>query len=131
MAPIDLEKTFSGSKKKFIEKCLYFKWLRHFLLAFSYWVFGFCMFLCFCCCCFHSHRTYCDALLNSYAWQIFFSYHLGISECIYWLPLKFWFIVFIDILNLMVFKSWKIIFRNFLKTTTNLKLFSWNVGQAQ
>ena len=46
--PIGLKRTFGGSQMKqmkFSEKSLCFEWLRHFLLAFSYWFFGFCVFV--------------------------------------------------------------------------------------
>ena len=40
-----LEDSFNESWIKFSDKSLWFKWLRHFLLALFYWIFGFCLFL--------------------------------------------------------------------------------------
>ena len=45
IAPTGLKITFSGSQMKFKEKSLCFKWLQPFLLTFSYWIFGFCLFV--------------------------------------------------------------------------------------
>ena len=44
-APIGFRKTFSGSQRKFLEKMLWFKWLRPFLLALLYRIFSFCLIL--------------------------------------------------------------------------------------
>ena len=41
ISPIGFEKTFKRSLIKILEKSLWFKWFRHILLAFFYWIFGF------------------------------------------------------------------------------------------
>ena len=50
--------------------------------TFSHFPTEFLVFACFCCC-FRSHKIYCDAFLINYAGQIPFSFHWGILECIY------------------------------------------------
>ena len=77
IAPIGLEKTLSGSQMMFPEKSLCFKWLNGSDTFFSHFPTEFLAFACFCCW-FHSHKTYCDALLIEYASQISFSFPGGI-----------------------------------------------------
>ena len=83
ISPIGLENFSNGSWTKFSEKSLLFKWLRHFLRALSHW-----FLFAGICCCFHSHKTYCDVLSITYAWQISFLSNQGTTERIYWLPSK-------------------------------------------
>ena len=45
IALIGLEKTFTGSQIKFLDKTLWFKWLQHLLHVVFYWIFGFCLYL--------------------------------------------------------------------------------------
>ena len=107
-----LKKTFSRLQMKFSEKSLCFNWLRHFLLAFSYWVFGFCQFL------------------------LLFFVVIRLIVALYWLtmhdkyflsPIGAYRSVFIDfrwkLLNLMANKSLKNNFLKNFKTLTNLKPF--------
>ena len=69
-------KNFNGSW------CLWLKLLRQFLLALFYSVFGFRLYLLL------FPQTYYDVSLITYAWQISLFSIQGITELIYWLPLK-------------------------------------------
>ena len=60
IAPIGLEKMFNGLKIKFSDKRFWFEWLRHFLLALFYGIFGFCLYLML----FSQLMTYCNELLT-------------------------------------------------------------------
>ena len=73
-------------------------------------------FFCFCS---NSHKTYCDVLMITYAWQTSIYSHRDIFERIYWRLFRW------KLMNLMAVKI-KIIFRNFFWTLTNPKHFFVN-----
>ena len=61
--------------------------LNGFNTSFSQFSTAFLVFACFCCC-FHSHKTYCDIWMITYAWQTFLFSQRAIIEPICWLPVK-------------------------------------------
>ena len=62
--PIGFKKMFSGLAIKFHRKIYGLKDFDALFLALFYGIFCFCMFFC---CCFNSHKTYCDFVLITYA----------------------------------------------------------------
>ena len=72
---IGLEKTFNGSWLKFSEKSLWFKWLRHFLLAFFEFLLVFVVV--------SIVIRHCNVILINYARQISLDPRQGTTERIY------------------------------------------------
>ena len=64
-----------------------FKVLNGFDTFFSHFSIEFLVFACICCC-FHSHKTYCNILLTNYARQISFVSNRGTTEQIFGLLFK-------------------------------------------